>query len=53
MLNGYAARPAWKVAGVDYHVGIPDGQALTDWRTISDPAVGVDLNTGLIWPNTD
>ena len=26
LLNGYAARPAWKVAGVDYAVGVPTGK---------------------------
>jgi hypothetical protein len=54
MLTGYAHRPPWKVAGVDYHVGIPDGQPLTDWHTlVSNAALGVNLTTGLIYINAD
>ncbi len=30
ILSGYAARPPWQVAGVDYAVGIPSGTTLTD-----------------------
>lgn len=44
LLNGYAARPPWKVAGVDYAVGVPAGTALKDPATISMP--GVSVNTG-------
>src|ERR1700744_2260487 len=25
-------RPPWNVAGVDYHVGLPEGTRLTDWQ---------------------
>ena len=50
MLNGYKAPPPWKVAGVDYHVGIPDGQVLTDWRlSASIPASSYNAATGLIY----
>ena len=28
-------RPPWNVAGVDYYVGAPAGQTLTDWRTLN------------------
>jgi hypothetical protein len=34
MLNGYAARPPWNVAGVDYGIGIPTG------TTLQDPTAG-------------
>lgn len=37
LLNGYAARPAWKVAAVDYGVGVPAGLALKD--PLADPAI--------------
>jgi hypothetical protein len=43
LLSGYAARPPWKVAGVDYAVGVPSGTTLRDWETISQPGVSVDL----------
>jgi hypothetical protein len=49
MLSGYKVRPSWKVAGVDYHVGIPDGQVLKDWRTIVDPNVWFDPLKGLVY----
>ena len=35
LLKGYAVRPDWKVAGVDYYVGTPDGTVLKDPATIS------------------
>jgi hypothetical protein len=28
--SGYSVRPPWKVAGVDYYVGIPQGTILKD-----------------------
>lgn len=42
LLSGYAARPPWKAAGVDYHVGIdrslyPTDAALKDPATITNP----------------
>ena len=35
LLNGYAVRPPWMVAGVDYAVGVPAGTALKDPTTLS------------------
>ena len=43
LLNGMAVRPPWMVAGVDYAVGTPAGQTLTDWEKISIPGVTVDI----------
>ena len=34
LLNDYARRPPWNVAGVDYHVGAPAGTVFKDWRTL-------------------
>ena len=42
ILNGYAARPAWEVAGVDYAVGIKAGTVLKDPATIHIAGVTVD-----------
>ncbi len=42
ILNGYAARPAWEVAGVDYAVGIKAGTVLKDPATIHVAGVTVD-----------
>jgi hypothetical protein len=43
LLQTYGAnRPAWEVAGVDYHVGVPGGLALKDPATISMAGVKVD-----------
>jgi hypothetical protein len=36
ILNGLAARPPWKVAGVDYGVGIPAGTTLLDPATTAN-----------------
>lgn len=44
LLNGYVKRPPWKVAGVDYAVGIPPGTVLNDPSTIS--ISGVTVNSG-------
>jgi hypothetical protein len=38
LLNGYAARPAWNVAGVDYAVGYAAGTVLKDPMTAALPA---------------
>jgi hypothetical protein len=38
LLAGYAIRPAWNVAGVDYAVGLPEGTVLSDPTTASLPA---------------
>lgn len=44
-LAGYAHRPAWNVAGVDYPVGIPQGKTLIDWQTMTAGAYpGLTLN---------
>jgi hypothetical protein len=42
ILNGYAVRPPWKVAGVDYAVGVPLGTALKDPSQISMAGVAVN-----------
>src|SRR5690242_16052413 len=42
ILNGYAVRPPWKVAGVDYAVGVPSGTALKDPSLISMAGVSVN-----------
>lgn len=42
LLNGYAARPAWNVAGVDYAVGYPGEAPHLDPSTISMVGVHVD-----------
>jgi hypothetical protein len=42
LLNGYAARPAWKVAGVDYAVGVPSGTSLANPSSITLAGVSVD-----------
>jgi Bacterial Ig domain len=41
ILSGYAVRPDWKVAGVDYYVGTPSGTVLKDPSTISMAGVSV------------
>ena len=38
MLSGYAKRPTWDVAGVDYYVGVPNGTTLQDPTTATLPA---------------
>ena len=43
ILSGYAVRPPWEVAGVNYAVGIPTGTALLNPATIS--MAGVSVNT--------
>jgi hypothetical protein len=42
LLQEYKARPPWKVAGVDYAVGVPQGMELKDPATISIPGVAVN-----------
>ena len=44
LLNGYAVRPSWEVAGVDYAVGVPAGTQLRDWQTLSGPGITVSGN---------
>ena len=42
LLASYAKRPAWKVAGVDYAVGVPATTALTDWHLLSGSGITVN-----------
>jgi hypothetical protein len=53
LLNGYLARPPWKVAGVDYRVGYPSGQVFKDPATISMTGVLVDLGQKVVQVQTD
>jgi hypothetical protein len=53
LLNKYGAnRPPWNVAGVDYYVGMPQGQVLTDWEAIANPNVSTNPSTGLLSCNS-
>jgi hypothetical protein len=45
ILNGYAARPPWKVAGVDYAVGVPAGVILKDPEAVGVIPNGATINT--------
>src|SRR5437588_1245279 len=42
LLNDYAVRPTWNVAGVDYAVGYASGTTLKNPSTISMAGVSVD-----------
>ena len=49
LLDSYGAnRPAWNVAGVDYHVGVPEGLALKNPATISMAGVTVNSTTKVV-----
>ena len=48
LLNGYASRTPWNVAGIDYYVGVPSGTVLQDPSTISMANVSVDTTDHLI-----
>lgn len=49
ILNGYATRPPWKVAGVDYAVGIPSSVTLQDpWPGYPSTTVGTALASAFI-----
>jgi Bacterial Ig-like domain/Right handed beta helix region len=48
ILNGYAARPAWNVAGVDYYVGTPSGTVLKNPSTISMAGVSVNSSSHVV-----
>lgn len=48
-LNGYATRPTWFVAGVDYAVGIPSGTTLQDPATIVLTGVTVDSTHHIVY----
>lgn len=45
VLSGYAARPPWNVAGMDYAVGVPTATTLQDPTTASLPS-GAAYNSG-------
>jgi len=62
LLNGYAARPPWKVAGVDYRVGIKTDVTLLDPATLPSGSYGTSTpgiyaeststesgNAGVVW----
>jgi hypothetical protein len=42
LLTSYAKRPPWKVAGVDYPVGVPSTATLTDWQSLQGPGITVN-----------
>ena len=48
ILEGYAIRPPWKVAGVDYYVGVPLQTALKAPASISMPGVAIDASTHVV-----
>ena len=48
LLSGYAARPSWMVAGVDYAVGVPSGTSLTPWYSLSGPGISVNTSTHVV-----
>jgi hypothetical protein len=48
LLTSYAKRPSWKIAGVDYAVGVPSTTTLTDWMLLSGP--GITVNTTAMPP---
>jgi hypothetical protein len=52
LLNGYAKRPPWKVAGVDYGVGIPAGTVLKSPKSIRITGVDIDSTAHRVWINT-
>ncbi len=48
LLAGYAARPPWMVAGVDYAVGVPAGTTLLNPATIAMPGVTVNTTSHIV-----
>ncbi len=48
LLRHYAARPPWKVAGVDYAVGVHSGVRLKDPLTLSVAGTAIDPGNHLI-----
>ncbi len=48
LLAGYKASPHWKVAGVDYRVGLKDSSTLTDWRELKGLGITVNAATGMV-----
>ena len=53
LLRGYAARPPWKVAGIDYAVGAPGTVRFKDPLSISLAGTSVDAKNHLIRVNKD
>jgi hypothetical protein len=53
LLAGYAVRPPWEVAGVNYAVGVPVGLALKDPSTIKISGVSVDTANHQVTVNTN
>ena len=49
LLNGYAVRPPWQVAGVDYAVGINAGTALGNPLTINMAGVSLDTTNKIVY----
>ena len=47
LFSGYAVRPPWHVAGVDYYVGVPNG------TTLKDPTIQANLPIGATADNTN
>ncbi|MGY4508851.1 Ig-like domain-containing protein [Bradyrhizobium sp. USDA 3650] len=45
LLDSYAVRPPWQVAGVDYAVGVPAGTALKDPSVAANLPAGVSIDT--------
>ncbi|MCU1340553.1 MAG: hypothetical protein JWO19_6134, partial [Bryobacterales bacterium] len=45
LLDGYAVRPAWQVAGVDYAVGVPAGMSLKDPTIAANLPAGVTIDS--------
>ena len=48
LLRRYPVRPPWKVAGVDYAVGVPAGTRLRDPATLNVPGISVDTARHLV-----
>jgi hypothetical protein len=48
LLRGYSARPPWRVAGVDYYVGLPADIQLKDPLTTSAKGLAIDMANHLI-----
>ncbi|MDE5452804.1 hypothetical protein GWE18_07965 [Bradyrhizobium sp. CSA112] len=48
LLDSYATRPPWKVAGVDYAVGVPSSTVLKNPSTIRMSGVSIDTANHLI-----
>src|ERR1700692_3502627 len=41
LLDGYAVRPPWMVAGVDYAVGFMSTSALRDWHDLKETGMSI------------